>query len=302
MELEEIYERYLEDRATEAEIRYLLRCFNDAGLAEEVAAMVDRHLAAGTRRRADKETELEAAVREIYAALKPQLRSGWSPVFRRFWPLAAAVLISAVAMVCWLRPVIKQQQLVARAGERKMIELSDGTKIWLSPSGALRYPDQFNGNTREVQLEGEAYFEVAKDKNHPFLVHSPGLTTRVVGTAFTISPGAVSVVTGIVRVATLRQAVLLRPGQRVLLTAGRLLAENFSGRELLLKRRNGVLAYRGTPAGEVVADLQRYYNVPLVFDGDKALLCYGEFDTNRPLAVVLEQLSAVTGGRVRRQP
>jgi ferric-dicitrate binding protein FerR (iron transport regulator) len=64
--------------------------------------------------------------------------------------------------------------------------LYDGTKIWLSPSSALQYQDQLVNSLREVTLDGEAFFEVAKDKKHPFIIHSGRMQTEVVGTSFNI--------------------------------------------------------------------------------------------------------------------
>lgn len=74
---------------------------------------------------------------------------------------------------------------VPRGGEYN-IRLSDGTQIWVNSGSSLKYPVQFTGNERIVELEGEAYFEVAKDKAKPFLVKTNRQTVRVYGTSFNI--------------------------------------------------------------------------------------------------------------------
>ncbi len=72
-------------------------------------------------------------------------------------------------------------------GKMKLVELADGTKIWLNSATKFSYPKQFSEKTREVTLlEGEAFFEVAHETNRPFIVHSKGLSTEVLGTSFNI--------------------------------------------------------------------------------------------------------------------
>lgn len=75
---------------------------------------------------------------------------------------------------------------VPRLGEYQLV-LSDGTKVWLNSESELRYPVKFTGETREVELLGEAYFDVEKNPNKPFLVNTKNVNTRVLGTEFNVS-------------------------------------------------------------------------------------------------------------------
>lgn len=87
------------------------------------------------------------------------------------------------------RPDLKAQMtyVVVAPGKMKLIELADGTKIWLNSATKFGYPKQFSSKLREVTLlEGEAFFEVAHEKNRPFIVYSKGLSTQVLGTSFNI--------------------------------------------------------------------------------------------------------------------
>jgi len=72
-------------------------------------------------------------------------------------------------------------------GVRSQIELSDGTKVWINSGSKLTYPEEFTGNVREVKLEGEAYFQVESDKEHPFFVDLNGCKVKATGTRFNIS-------------------------------------------------------------------------------------------------------------------
>ena len=75
---------------------------------------------------------------------------------------------------------------VPRLGEYQLV-LSDGTKVWLNSESELRYPVKFTGETREVELLGEAYFDVEKNPNKPFFVKTSKVSTRVLGTEFNVS-------------------------------------------------------------------------------------------------------------------
>lgn len=75
--------------------------------------------------------------------------------------------------------------IVPKGGEYKL-ELSDGTKVWLNSESEIAFPTQFTGDTRTVELQGEAYFEVRSDAAHPFVVKTDLLAVRVLGTSFNL--------------------------------------------------------------------------------------------------------------------
>ncbi len=77
-------------------------------------------------------------------------------------------------------------EVVARPGVRTRLLLPDGTQVWLNSNSKLKYSADFNIRSREVELEGEAYFDVVKDMQRPFIVHASAIDVRVLGTAFTI--------------------------------------------------------------------------------------------------------------------
>ena len=78
------------------------------------------------------------------------------------------------------------EEVLAKAGTRTKLVLPDGTQVWLNSNSKLRYSNEFNAESREVGLEGEAYFDVAKDMQRPFIVHTSSLDIKVLGTSFTI--------------------------------------------------------------------------------------------------------------------
>jgi len=80
-----------------------------------------------------------------------------------------------------------QNTLWVPAGESYKILLSDGTEVWLNAATRLRFPSRFYGKQREVYVDGEAYFKVAKDAAHPFIVHTALTQVQVLGTSFNIN-------------------------------------------------------------------------------------------------------------------
>jgi len=115
---------------------------------------------------------------------------------RKFLYYAAA--ISGISLLGWLayhafQPVralenksIKASEVIAKPGARTKLVLPDGTQVWLNSGSKLNYQNDFNAAFREVELEGEAFFDVTKDAKHPFIVHASSINIKVVGTAFAV--------------------------------------------------------------------------------------------------------------------
>jgi len=82
------------------------------------------------------------------------------------------------------KPVINEVQ--TKPGSQTNIVLHDGTKVWLNADSKLSYANNFNGKTREVNLTGEAFFEVVSNKNKPFIIHTSKIVIRVTGTSFNV--------------------------------------------------------------------------------------------------------------------
>lgn len=77
-------------------------------------------------------------------------------------------------------------EVVARPGSRSKLVLPDGTQVWLNAESRITYHNNFNTDQREINLEGEAFFDVTHDANRPFIVHTSGIDIRVLGTAFNV--------------------------------------------------------------------------------------------------------------------
>jgi ferric-dicitrate binding protein FerR (iron transport regulator) len=104
--------------------------------------------------------------------------------------VAATVAAAAAGVLLWPRhhdpPKIADTEVQTRPGTRSNLLLPDGTVVWLNAGSNLTYPPAFNGKTREVELSGEAFFDVAKNPEHPFIVHTASMNIRVLGTSFDV--------------------------------------------------------------------------------------------------------------------
>lgn len=113
-------------------------------------------------------------------------------------------------------------------GKKTRLNLPDGSTVWLNASSTLEYENTFSGPTRNVRLSGEAYFEIAKDSNRPFFVHTNAFKLRVLGTGFNVraypdeESATASLVYGSVEViaAVSRERIMLKPNEKVILPSG----------------------------------------------------------------------------------
>jgi ferric-dicitrate binding protein FerR (iron transport regulator) len=108
------------------------------------------------------------------------------------WRIAAIILAfvcigSVMLFMLKAKPShVSYSIITTPLGQRSVVQLSDGSKVWLNAGSKLKYPDQFNGKLREVFLEGEAFFNVAKNTQVPFIVYTSDINIRVLGTEFNV--------------------------------------------------------------------------------------------------------------------
>lgn len=234
-----------------------------------------------------------------------------------YFKIAAAA--ASVLLICfaysnrdridnWLNPV--HYEIAATLnGERKIVTLDDGTKIWLAPASLLTYPDKFIGKTREVKLVGEAFLEVHKDHSHPFIIHSGKIATTVLGTSFNLKAYTeeknitVTLLTGKVSFSDGKQKVMLLPAQRAIYQKDKsnIIKEDYPDAQKMLERREGILEYNNTPVSEIVADLRRNYNMNIVIKGIAGCPFYGRMNKGESPEAFLNKLSIVIGANLNKK-
>lgn len=169
-------------------------------------------------------------------------------------------------------------------GGQYQVDLPDGSKVWLNAGSLLRYPINFNGNVRKVELTGEAYFEVAKNANKPFRVVSNKQVVEVLGTHFNISSyiDEASVKTtlleGSVKVLSIgsNQSKLLKPGEQSNINY---LNNTFSvqavNTEEAVAWKNGYFLFVDEDMKSIMSKFARWYNVDVEYLGNVDNLRFG---------------------------
>ena len=164
------------------------------------------------------------------------------------------------------------------AGQRSQMILADSTSVWLNSGSSLQVPVNFGTDRRQVQLEGEAFFEVSANKQKPFVVRTTGeLEVKVYGTSLNLTSYSndrddeVVLLSGSLAVAVPGSGneILLQPGQKIVYTRGERL---FTGpmpadTEMEVAWRDGKLFFDNEPFGEIAKKLERRYGVTIrIFD------------------------------------
>ena len=181
-----------------------------------------------------------------------------------------------------------QHQIHVPTGQHVEIMLADGSKVWLNSGSTLTFPSKFNGKKRLVELDGEGFFEVKSDKEHPFIVSTSKYQVKAVGTSFNVydyqdSPQfEAALLNGKVEVTTNAKkssAVILTPNQRAALCQGVLKVKPIENTNNYLWRK-GIL-YFNEPLLEVFDKLQEYYDVEFQIRNTsltrKSPYCTGKF-------------------------
>jgi transmembrane sensor len=171
-------------------------------------------------------------------------------------------------------------QLMKTSTERaeyKYILLPDSTQVWLNAGSTLEYPDHFDKKTREVTLSGEAYFDVKHAAEHPFIIHTGQIMTTVMGTAFNINAYSdrsnikVSVSRGRVKVSRGNQqlALLIKNQEIKVSQKENEPAQKINNTNSIAEWQQGNMVYDDEKMSEIIADLQRVYNVNIHLRDDK---------------------------------
>ena len=249
---------------------------------------------------------IEAGVMDSFSSTKKHRRR------KRISLLLSSFIIVMAAAWFWLsdRPAAADKKaapdpIVANHGSRSRSLLPDGTTVWLNAGSTLHYENDFNGATREVRLEGEAFFDVVRQPARPFIVHTSGVDIKVLGTAFNVKsyPEDKTVETtlyrGLVQVSRetdiTKKIIELRPNEKLILAKQAAKEEvkmseietapvNQAPASFTISRIDSTkkenerfetawlysrLEFRGDSFEELAPKLERWYNVSISFADEK---------------------------------
>lgn len=172
------------------------------------------------------------------------------------------------------------EEVVVDKGERIQIMFQDGTKVYINSDSKLRYPKKFALNTREVFLEGEAYFVVAKNKNRPFIVNLSGPAIHVLGTSFNVQdyPENKDIVVcldegNINLTLPTEKKYPVQPGERLVYDKEnkQCIISKMNDMQRLSMWKQNVIVFKDTPLPEVIKVLNRWYDVDFKVEDEQAL-------------------------------
>ncbi|HEX8020214.1 FecR family protein, partial [Mucilaginibacter sp.] len=158
-----------------------------------------------------------------------------------------------------------------RGGQYQVI-LEDGTKVQLNAASSIKFPELFNGANREIELDGEAYFEVAKDKAHPFIVKANGTQVQVFGTHFNINAYndnpdiTTTLLEGSVKMSKGTAAVMLLPGQQGTVNQnGSSIKVSQADVEANMAWINGFFIFHDQSIINIMKQVSRWYDVDIQY-------------------------------------
>ena len=275
---EDIIIRYLENRCSEEDFvlinEWMKESDENAGelfRMEEIYQLgkfpfEEENLVAKAERRLGRRLEQENQKRQEVFKLKSMLRYAAAIV---------GVMVLAAGLAYWFRN--KAEELVvasAAHGQVREMLLPDGTKVWLNQSSVLKYPRAFEGKERHVYLDGEAYFEVARNEKCPFVVRTHAMDIEVLGTKFNVEAYSArkifetSLMEGRVKVKLPhdeKNSVILAPNQKTTLIDGRLVVSKIDDYNVY-RWKEGLYCFRNKPFADIIKDLEKYYDLKIQMD------------------------------------
>jgi ferric-dicitrate binding protein FerR (iron transport regulator) len=159
-------------------------------------------------------------------------------------------------------------------GGQYRLELPDGSRVWLNAASSLRFPTAFAGPERRVELNGEAYFEIAQNARQPFFVDVNKASVAVLGTSFNIMAYAnetaikTTLLEGAVKVSRESASSILKPGEQSLLDAnGKIQVIENADIDLAVAWKNGFTSFKSADIKTIMRQVERWYDVEVVYNG-----------------------------------
>lgn len=215
---------------------------------------------------------------------------------------AAAILVIGISLSYltwdqWLKPDLVH--VVTLANKQSEILLPDGTKVWLNRNSKLSYPEEFEASGRDVQLEGEAFFEVTRNEAQPFVITTSDVAVKVLGTSFNMKADVdsteVIVATGKVafyKLENRKQPVVLSPNDKGIFRerSGQLIKKQNADPNFLAWK-TGKLVFENTALDDVIKTVSTFYNKKVELGNPDLSGCRinTAFDS-QPLEEVLEEI------------
>lgn len=169
---------------------------------------------------------------------------------------------------------IIKNRIITPANVNYRVTLSDGTHVWINENSELIFPTEFQGNTREIELVGEAYFEVAHNPDVPFIVKSQNSSKiKVLGTKFNINTKNdktyTTLIEGSVEVQSSNEKIVIKPSEQAVITAGgSKIKVSDVDINLFIAWKDGKYAFKNEKISTIMEKISKWYNVTIEYDND----------------------------------
>lgn len=171
---------------------------------------------------------------------------------------------------------VAMQTVTVPYGQRVNLVLSDGTNVWLNSGTKMSYPQTFAKKSREIYLDGEAYFDVSHNKEKPFLVHTNLFDIEVLGTKFNVDSYSrddvfeSSLMEGVVKVIRKKDnsSLILSPSYKVALRGGKMVVEKIEDYNTY-RWREGLICFKNKYFLDLLAEFEKYYDIRIIVEGSK---------------------------------
>lgn len=276
----EIFERYIQNRANQDEVKRLSRWIKNN---QEISLWLEQQVMASSSA-IDSEVQMRM-LRNIESAINTEnkiVNESQSKI--RFqlnkWMRVAAMFILPVLTAAGVYFYMSRLDtsaaplvIAVERGQKANITLPDGSKVWLNSQSKLTYSANFNIKKRELQLDGEAYFEVAHNPNKPFIVKSNDISVEALGTAFGMKAYnedkliSSILMRGKVRVTTPDGEAILMPNDRIMYdkTTHKKVKNAVTNATDFTGWIHNELRFENESLGDIAKTIQRIYNVDIVF-------------------------------------
>jgi len=225
---------------------------------------------------------------------------------QKLFRVAAILVFVLLAGFSAYRYLYIEKELVTQNEIISSFLLPDGSRVSLNSSSKLFYPKKFSGKTREVRIEGEAFFEVKPNKLKPFIIHAGNMQIEVVGTSFNVNAypcsdkievivesGKVLVDRKDSKTTVLNELILVSGDKATLLRESSTLTKSANIDENFLAWKTHSLVFRQTSLKEVITQLEKVYKVDILLEDDKLndLLLTAQYD-NHSIDFIMEVISS----------
>ncbi|WP_144062798.1 FecR family protein [Sphingobacterium paucimobilis] len=166
-----------------------------------------------------------------------------------------------------------QNTFTTPMGGRLTVVLADGTKVWMNSASTLTFPNTFVASTREVAIKGEAYFEVAKNKNKPFIVHTGKTQIKVLGTSFNVNAyeneNVTTLIEGSIELQSSIKKQTVLPGQRVAVNSvSDKMETSRADLEEIIAWKNNDFVFKNQDIKTIMKEISRWYDVEVEYRGN----------------------------------